>query len=405
MNVCNLPFLAALLLASAVIFQLPAGRPRQVLIALGSAWALWLAVPDALSLGVLAAFVLSGYVAARLLTAHPSRLGAGIYITLLVAAFAVLNRYALLGSLAFDHPIHIVGLSYMLFRQIHFVVDAMQGQIARPSLWTYLNYQLNVFVLIAGPIQRYQQFQESWDELQPLHADTHEQMKDILRVFGGIVQVALLGAMCLARYEDAAGDFDAAKLTGSDAIGAYVKMFYLYPAYVYFNFAGYCDIVIGGAALVGLRLPENFRRPYLARNMIDFWTRWHITLGTWVRDYLFTPLYMAVARRWPRRAPHLAFACYFVALLLAGIWHGSTWNFVLFGLFHGAGVSATKLWEGRIIKKHGRKGLRRYLESRRTKIIATIVTFHFVWASLFFFVATDVGGLVERVSILLHAVR
>jgi D-alanyl-lipoteichoic acid acyltransferase DltB (MBOAT superfamily) len=157
-----------------------------------------------------------------------------------------------------------------------------------------------------------------------------------------------------------------------------LMLFYFFPAYVFLNFAGYCDIVIAGASLAGIRVPENFDRPYLARNMIDFWARWHRTLSFWIRDYVFTPLYMAIARRRSDWAPSLAFVCYFVALFLAGIWHGSTWNFVVFGVLNGIGVSAAKLWENILVSWRGRKGLREYLNNRPIKWIAIFATFNFV---------------------------
>ena len=115
-------------------------------------------------------------------------------------------------------------------------------------------------------------------------------------------------------------------------------MLYLYLFYLYMNFSGYCDIVIAGASLVGLRLPENFNQPFLARNILDYWSRWHITLGHWIRDYLFTPFYKAGAERFPAILSAVAVIGYFVAFTLAGIWHGSTWNFLIYGLLHGAAL-------------------------------------------------------------------
>jgi D-alanyl-lipoteichoic acid acyltransferase DltB (MBOAT superfamily) len=112
--------------------------------------------------------------------------------------------------------------------------------------------------------------------------------------------------------------------------------------------------------------------------MIDFWTRWHRTLSFWIRDYLFTPLYIAIARRQPGWAPSLAFVCYFIALFLAGVWHGATWNFVVFGVLNGLGVSAAKVWENAIIARSGRKGLRAYLANQPIRWIACIATIHFV---------------------------
>jgi D-alanyl-lipoteichoic acid acyltransferase DltB (MBOAT superfamily) len=123
----------------------------------------------------------------------------------------------------------------------------------------------------------------------------------------------------------------------------------------------------------------------MARNLLEYWTRWHITLGAWIRDYLFSPLYKSGVERWPGRAQSLAVACYFVAFLAAGIWHGSSWNFFIFGLLHGAGASTVKLWENAIVRYGGRAGLKRYLASPIIRRVAIAATFHYTCFALFFF--------------------
>src|SRR5206468_5283020 len=130
-------------------------------------------------------------------------------------------------------------------------------------------------------------------------------------------------------------------------------------------------------------------RPWLSRNVLYFWTRFHRTLGFWVRDYLFMPMYKGIAERSPRWAPSLAFLCYFAAFFLAGIWHGATAGFAVFGLLQGAGASAAKLWEMRITQRRGRAGLRRYLESQPIRVAAIVATLHYyAFSVLFFFPGT-----------------
>ena len=339
--------------------------------------------------------MLSGYAAARLLILWPSTVLLAAYLTALTVAFVVLKRYAFLtligGEALMAHALDLIGLSFIFFRQIHVVVDVRQGEIRDVTLWSYLCYQLNLFTLLAGPIQRYQVFREDWRCLAPRHKDAHELRMTVLRLLIGVIKVAFIAEICLDL---------AIGTTWTHNPWQRILLFYFFPAYVYFNFAGYCDIVIAAASLVGIRVPENFDKPYLARNMIDFWTRWHRTLSFWIRDYIFTPLYMAIARRRPSLAPKLVFLCYFVALFLAGVWHGATWNFVIFGVLNGIGVAAAKLWENMIIALHGRQGLRTYLASVPITWIAGIATVHFVCLTQVFLrngVATDrIVGLVAR---------
>lgn len=350
---------------------------RRVFLAVCSALFVWVQNPDWVDVLTLLGFVLSGFIAGRILVWRPSTWFLTLYISALTIAFVVLKRYDFLvlvgGDSLLSHAIDLVGLSFIFFRQIHYVVDVRQGEIKELPLWGYLTYQLNPFTLLAGPIQRYQRFHEDWQQLKPSFADTHALRLAVLRILLGVIKVSFLGEAMLHIAEGTAFVPD-----GTPGWVQRILLFYCFPAYVYFNFVGYCDIVIAGASLFGVRVPENFDRPFLARNMIDFWTRWHRTLSFWIRDYVFTPLYMFIARRQPSWAANSVFLCYFVALFLAGVWHGATWNFVIFGLLNGAGVAAAKLWENAIIARSGRKGLRAYLESKPIRWVAGFATINFV---------------------------
>ncbi len=347
---------------------------RRSFVTLCAALFLWLQSPDLVHILTLLAFVLSGYAAALWLAKRPSTALLAGYIVVLTAAFVILKGYDFLrlvgGDTLLAHGLNLIGLSFIFFRQIHYAVDVKQGEIKELTLWGYLAFQLNPFTLLAGPIQRYQRFHEDWQTLLPQHPDAHALRMTFLRILVGVIKVSFIADWCL--------QFATAPPEAAGPIGQRLILFYFYPAYVYFNFAGYCDIVIAAASLVGIRVPENFDKPYLARNMIDFWTRWHRTLTFWIRDYIFTPLYMAIARRRADWAPHLVFVCYFVALFLAGVWHGATWNFVVFGVLNGIGVAAAKVWENVIVARSGRSGLRAYLANTPIRAIATIGTIHFV---------------------------
>lgn len=391
MTVCTLTFVFGALLVATFFFQLPIVLRRAVFTG-GSALFLSQLVPNPSSWLALGLFLLSGWVMARLLARRPRRALLATYMAALLGAFVILKKYAfmryVLPERVLAHPVGIVGLSFMLFRQIHFVVDAIEGQIEpAPSLWSYLNYQLNLFTLLSGPIQRFEDFRAWWREPQPLHRDRHELLKAVLRVLNGVLLIEVVAGACQWLTDYALSGFS---LAGPRGYLRLPVIFYFFPAYVFFNFAGYCEIVIGGASLFGLKLPENFNRPYLARNMIDYWTRWHISLSNWIRDYLFTPLFTALVRKRPGGAQAFAIVCYFVALFLAGVWHGATLNFVVFGLLNGVGVAAAKLWETRILRRGGRPALRAYMQSRRNRIVATFANIHFACFTMMFF-ASDLA--------------
>jgi len=147
-----------------------------------------------------------------------------------------------------------------------------------------------------------------------------------------------------------------ATLGWSQSFGAYLMSAVFYTIFLYANFAGYMDIVIGIGGLLGQSLPENFDRPFAARNFLELWTRWHITLSQWFRTYVFNPLLQLLAARVsnPRLAPYLAVVVFFVTFLLMGVWHGASSVFVLYGLFMGAGASVNKLWQVLAVKRLGK---------------------------------------------------
>src|SRR5581483_947414 len=285
MNVCSIEWVGCLLLLSALFFWLENLRLRQGLLAACNGAFLATIVPDLRGWMALAMFLALGYGAALLIRHWPRKAFLAAYLTALVGLFLFLKQYAFLKAILpealFPRAVVIVGLSYMLFRQIQVVVDLYQGQLEGLTLWTYLNYQLNLFGIVAGPIQRYQDFQHYWTELKPILTDRHSILRAYLRVFVGVIKVALIAAVCLNEFDKWSLRIARPETYGEDshwiAMIKFLAIFYLYPAYIYFNFSGYCDIVIGGAALFGIRMPENFDRPYLSRNMIDYWTRWHRT--------------------------------------------------------------------------------------------------------------------------------
>jgi hypothetical protein len=125
--------------------------------------------------------------------------------------------------------------------------------------------------------------------------------------------------------------------------------------FIFFNFSGYMGIVIGIGRLFGQRLPENFDSPFLAKNFLDFWNRWHITVSQWFKTYVFNNLVRFLCRRWDRPAlmPYFGVAGYFIVFFLLGIWHDWGHCFVLLGLLQGLGVSVNKLWEVELRKRLG----------------------------------------------------
>jgi D-alanyl-lipoteichoic acid acyltransferase DltB (MBOAT superfamily) len=167
-----------------------------------------------------------------------------------------------------------------------------------------------------------------------------------------------------------------------------VAMLFFY-LYLYLNFSGFCDMAIGAAGLVGIPVPENFDNPFAARNVKDFWNRWHITLSVWMRDVVFSPLSkFLVGKMGIQLADHAIALTITGVFLLVGIWHGVGWNFAAFGAAHALGVVANHYYTIFLKKKLGREKFKAYNENRWIRAAAVGLTFGYCAASLFLFANT-----------------
>jgi D-alanyl-lipoteichoic acid acyltransferase DltB (MBOAT superfamily) len=260
---------------------------------------------------------------------------------------------------------------------------------------TYYNYLLGFYTLLAGPIQRYDDFvSELRGNEGKCVADKYFILQQISRILTGVIKFAVLARL----FQVWGGHLGQLLAYHAGLLLAvrFVFAMYMYFFYIYLSFSGYCDIVIGVAALSGVRLPENFDRPYMARNQIEFWERWHMTLSAWIKDYLFNPFCKLLLSKWQGVDVLLVgILGYFVAFFIAGIWHGNTLNFVFFGVLLGAGVAAVKIYEGVLKKLLGKNLLQKYRQDRVIRFVATAVSLTYFTFCLLFFDNTP--GTVIRV--------
>jgi D-alanyl-lipoteichoic acid acyltransferase DltB (MBOAT superfamily) len=174
------------------------------------------------------------------------------------------------------------------------------------------------------------------------------------------------------------------------ALGLWALL-YGYAFRLYFDFAGYTDIAIGVGLLLGVRLTENFKRPYLKTNITTFWQSWHITLSDWARFYIFSPLSRSLLRRKPRPSPRLiVFLGLMATMLTIGLWHGIGWTFVIWGAWHGLGLFIHKVWSDRTRKWY--RGLAEHPRKKRAwTLFAWFITFQFVVLGWVWFLLPDAG--------------
>jgi len=361
MSVPSFEFLgfAALVALAINISEKPAWR-RFILFLANVAFVLSLS-HDPKDLAPFFMFLVVGFIAIKVVERIK---GQGVYTLMLVLVlllFCWLKQYAFVPHGLFLPYVYLtVGLSYVFFRVLHLVIEAHDDNLpGRLDPYAYFTYTMNFACLISGPIQLYRDYLET-ESLDPLAIDLPAIGSALGRIVLGFFKVTVLSAPLAG-----AQDRIVAIVLGHDAtlapILCVVLLLLLFPTYVYLNFSGYTDVVVGVARLLRLRLPENFDKPFAATGFMDFWSRWHMSLSNWIREYVYSPLLIALMRRFPARRvePYLAVFSYFVTFFLVGVWHGQSSEFVVFGVLNGLGVSVNKLYQDLMIRRLGRPAYRK----------------------------------------------
>jgi alginate O-acetyltransferase complex protein AlgI len=404
MNTCSVQFFVFCALLGIVIPLVRHLGVRQAILAVANLVFLASVVPTKRSAALLALCVFATYVALCLVRDRRFRGLVPATICVVLVAFLFLKRYTFIEWMLPEHVWQkvpeVIGISYMLFKFIHMLVDQSQGQLAPFTLASYVNYQLLFFTITAGPIQRYNDFYEYWTAREPAVPDARGAVNDWSRLLSGTIKVGLLAPLAWDFFERSQTRLLAS--SPADALEQFTIFFYSYPVFMYLNFSGYTDIVVAAARLIGLTLPENFDRPYLARNVLDFWNRWHISLTHWIRDYVFMTSYKASVTRFPKHAKGLGYGLLFFSLFLAGVWHGSTAGFAVFGVIHGLGVAINRCYADVLKGRLGREGLKRYEKNRLIHWVAVLMTVHFVCFAFIFF-SSGVEGAARILGVVGHS--
>jgi alginate O-acetyltransferase complex protein AlgI len=257
------------------------------------------------------------------------------------------------------------GISFFTFETMSYTIDVWRGEL-QPAR-RYFDYLLFVCFfphLVAGPIVRPAQMLPQLAAPLP-RSDASMQAAGLWRIAVGLTKKIVIGdylAQAVVNRVFATPE----RFTALEVVLA----IYGYAIQIYADFSGYTDVAIGSAALFGYELPENFDAPYTARSLQDFWRRWHISLSLWLRDYLYKPLGGS------RRGRRKTYRNVMITMTLGGLWHGASWNFVVWGLLHGAALTVTRMWQ----RARGGESA-----AKAPRWLVAIPTFHFVCFAWIFF--------------------
>jgi len=357
------PIFFAFVFATVLAFHLSSNLSyRRVILSIASLTLVASYSTTWLQLLPLTAFLILGYLLIWLVSLNRTgpAMASGLAIILVVYIF--LKQFFFLQAYSLPYAYTVVGLSYILFRIIHLLVDVSSGEIKSiPGPLEFFRYTCNFLCFVSGPIQTWDEFKKD-DALLSAPLSSEVVFGAFSRVATGLVKVAVIAAIANYLYENVSVQILQAEQAES-GIRLFAKYSFSaasYTAYLYYNFSGYMDIVLGIGLVLGQKLPENFDRPFIARSFLEFWQRWHITLSLWFKAYVFTPLMLVLVRLFPSpgATAYVGVFCFFVTFLLMGIWHGSTIVFVIYGLLMGLGASVNKLWQVAMTAVLGKKPYR-----------------------------------------------
>jgi alginate O-acetyltransferase complex protein AlgI len=271
------------------------------------------------------------------------------------------------------------GISFYTFQEIAYIVDVYNRRL-KPSD-SLLDYALFISLfphLVAGPIQRPSHLLPQVQTPRSFRADAF--FNGIVLILSGLFRKCVVADNCALIANAAFGG-----QLGEPSLAVVALGTYAFAWQIYGDFSGYSDIARGSAQLLGFHFMINFRQPYLAANLKDFWRRWHVSLSTWLRDYLYIPLGGS------REGEAKTHRNLLTTMLLGGLWHGANWTFVIWGALHGAALSLGRLLELRSFARAAQPSSLG-LWARR------IATFHLVCLTWIFFRAASVGEALRFIS-------
>ena len=270
------------------------------------------------------------------------------------------------------HLLAFIGISYMSFKTIQIMLEISDGLIKEKiSVKDYLQFLLFFPTVSSGPIDRSRRFLKEINEVMP--------RKDYLELAGDGIYRIVLGLL----YKIVLSTYVYQMLFALSNTGTVVysiKYMYLYTLYLFFDFAGYSLMAVGSSNILGIQTPMNFNKPFLSIDIKDFWTRWHITLSTWLRDFVFSRVLMQVIRKkWFKNRLHNAAYAYMVNMLVMGFWHGISVSYIAYGFYHGVLMSGFEIYQKKstFYKKHKNKTW--------YKLMSWFVTMNLVMVGFFIF--------------------
>lgn len=280
-----------------------------------------------------------------------------------------------------------LGISYLTFRSVGIIIELRDGVIKDFTFWEFLRFLLFMPTFSSGPIDRFKRFNENYQTI-PERDELMDMLDESVRyiMWGFLYKFILahiLGETLLPPLKNLALQSD-----GFFNLYALAVM-YTFGLELFFDFAGYSMFALAISNLMGIRSPINFNKPFLSRDLKEFWNRWHMSLSFWFRDFVFMRMVMVLTRKKIFKNRNVTSSvAYIVNMLIMGFWHGVTWYYIAYGLFHGLGLVINDAWirKKKTLNKERKKAGKTALpENRWIQLLGMVVTFHVVMLSFLIF--------------------
>ena len=312
-------------------------------------------------LGSIIGYVLAGYILMHLSVKFKEHKKTMILMIFLAGLPLVLVKVLAVFKIS---GLGFLGISYMTFKLIQIIIEIYDGLIEKPmGPLDYVHFLLFFPALSSGPIDRSRRFLEDWKKQRTKDEYLELAGTGLFRLVLGLFYKLVISGMVFQqmtsiRYKD---------------FFFFVIYMYLYTAYLFFDFAGYSLMAVGASNVLGIETPMNFNIPFISVDIKDFWNRWHITLSTWLRDFVFSRIVMRFMRKkiFKKRLT-TAMVAYMINMTFMGFWHGITLNYIAYGFYHGILMAAFEWYQkkSKFYKKNKNKTW--------YKVISWLITMHLV---------------------------
>ena len=319
---------------------------------------------------VLQIVLIKGYI-----TYRKTRNSSFVFYLLSFLSISPLILSKLLPILEVDNWITFLGISYVTFRSVQIIIETRDGLIKEQiSIYQLANFMLFYPTISSGPIDRFRRFKKDEEKVW-----TSNEYKELLylgvnKIFIGFLYKFIIGYSINTYFIMKLDQFTSSAFTYN------LLYMYSYSLYLFFDFAGYTAFAVGFSYIMGIRSPENFNKPFISRNIKDFWNRWHMSLSFWFRDYVFMRfVFLMKKKKWIQNKMLVSNLGYILLFLLMGVWHGLAIQYIIYGAYHALLMTAYNFFET------WNKKYKWWPTGKAMTVVSIVITFHAVCFGFYLF--------------------